>query len=689
MKWPPTLLLPLAVLASESDLPVQPFEQDQLDLAISDAAHRGGRAGFYFLPPLVPNPHATGTFDPSLLPLLSVEICEWTGSGCVLPLVARFTSEEGTDGRVIRIKGEDDDDDEDGDDEDDDDDQLHYAVKWKTKKSELDPNADYRIRVLASGVELGHADVDVVKKGKELKNVDTGEFIPLKNGRTLPIKFRVEEGAIAQVGAGGGQTELAGGQVMLDIPAGAVGGPIAVDAVPVTDPSTLPPSPTPIPGTAFDLQPDGTVFAEPIRLTISYDPAMLPPGVPEAELRIHKLVNGEYVQLDAGLVDLANKTVSGLTDEFSIYVLLQRLFPGSPTDATPPQAGMLTVRNPQSGMVGDAAAIDVSASDVTLTFRITGTDNISGIQGFQIRYWIGPGRLAKQVFCDALISGGDTNGEWECDITWPQYSELGAWQVAGVRPFDNLGNLDLYGVSENTLCTPGGDCMTPLIPVVVVSSTPFDMDPPEIVAAGFGFPSDPTPTISNNIAVDVSSGPVDIVLRMHALDDLSGTTAEASANVRSPSLAQGVGCFSFSLVQGTPTDDIWECGTTIPEFSESGLWSYQTLFPRDRVRNINRYVTDGAAQLCPSSGPCVPNATVDVTSIPDLNFPPNSRVHSSANCTAAGSGPRTPGKEPYTSRTSRTTRGIADSGARVSPNLNGGVRKAHVTIDSFSTTATR
>lgn len=33
----------------------------------------------------------------------------------------------------------------------------------------------------------------VVSNGKELKNVDTGEYIPLKDGRTLPIKFRIEE----------------------------------------------------------------------------------------------------------------------------------------------------------------------------------------------------------------------------------------------------------------------------------------------------------------------------------------------------------------------------------------------------------------------------------------------------------------------------------------------------------------
>ena len=62
---------------------------------IVDAMHEDGRAGFYFLSPLVPDPGATGAFDPAFLPFLAVEICEWNGSECVEPLVARFTSEEG------------------------------------------------------------------------------------------------------------------------------------------------------------------------------------------------------------------------------------------------------------------------------------------------------------------------------------------------------------------------------------------------------------------------------------------------------------------------------------------------------------------------------------------------------------------------------------------------------------------
>src|SRR5262249_39940496 len=41
---------------------------------------------------------------------------------------------------------------------------------------------------------VAFADVDVVSSGSQLKNVNTNEFIPLLDGRTLPIKVRIEQG---------------------------------------------------------------------------------------------------------------------------------------------------------------------------------------------------------------------------------------------------------------------------------------------------------------------------------------------------------------------------------------------------------------------------------------------------------------------------------------------------------------
>ena len=128
---------------------------------ISDGAN-GGNEHFFFLPPLVPKPSPTGTFADSLAPV--VQICEWTGTECVLPPITEFTTTSGPGSDRVRVVPEDE----------------HYIVNWHPKG--LDSTKTYRIRVLfriEEGVpvekELGHVDVTVSNK-------------------TIPIKFRIEEG---------------------------------------------------------------------------------------------------------------------------------------------------------------------------------------------------------------------------------------------------------------------------------------------------------------------------------------------------------------------------------------------------------------------------------------------------------------------------------------------------------------
>jgi len=148
------------------------------DFNIYDAVHGGGNEHFYFLPPVVPEPSPIGAFDGALAPV--VEICEWNGTTCVLPPVARFTTTTGPGSETVRVIPDDE----------------QYVVNWHTDLFALDTATTYRVAVLVQGQELGHADVDVVASGREMRNVLTTEFIPLVDGRTLPIKFRIEEGAL-------------------------------------------------------------------------------------------------------------------------------------------------------------------------------------------------------------------------------------------------------------------------------------------------------------------------------------------------------------------------------------------------------------------------------------------------------------------------------------------------------------
>lgn len=176
------LMVPIAAAVaacSETPLPLaspsRPFAE------IVDAVHGGDPQSFYllyFLPPLVANP-GPGVNLTNIYPV--VDICAWDGTTCT-ELVAHFETDlanswitqPGNSETVRESEG-------------------GYIVNWHTDAFNLAIDGTYRIRVIAGGEELGHADVDVVGSGKDLKDVKTGEFIGLVDGRTLPIRFRIQQ----------------------------------------------------------------------------------------------------------------------------------------------------------------------------------------------------------------------------------------------------------------------------------------------------------------------------------------------------------------------------------------------------------------------------------------------------------------------------------------------------------------
>src|SRR2546425_9054586 len=146
---------------------------------IHDAAHDLVNSHFYWLPPMTRQPTFTGTFDGKLSP--TVEISELGGvTGCSNHVVATFTTTTGPGSETVRVDLVN---------------QL-YVVNWRTKAFNLNTACTYRIRFLVAGLQLGLADVDVVDNGAQLQRVDTDEFVPLLDDGTLPIKARVELGAV-------------------------------------------------------------------------------------------------------------------------------------------------------------------------------------------------------------------------------------------------------------------------------------------------------------------------------------------------------------------------------------------------------------------------------------------------------------------------------------------------------------
>lgn len=143
-------------------------------LVISDGAH-GGSPQFFFLPPLVPAAAYSGSFDGSRRPVVTV--CELAGTAC------------GT--RVATLSG---------DDVKVDSKAEAYVAVWKTKEAGLDPTRTYRIEVRLDtpfgNRRLGYADVVALDGGSQIRTVDRGQFVAVVNGGSLPIRFRIEGGAV-------------------------------------------------------------------------------------------------------------------------------------------------------------------------------------------------------------------------------------------------------------------------------------------------------------------------------------------------------------------------------------------------------------------------------------------------------------------------------------------------------------
>ena len=141
---------------------------------LSDGAH-GGLAGFYFLPPVLAQPTTSGTFDANLAPKVTVCVPQGTGCGTT---VAEWTMTSGSDAERVEVKSS----------------QSHYVVNWDTRNYSVSVGDTFRIAVTVGTKKLGHADVVLIENGSAAREIDTNEYIPLIDGRTLPIKFRIETG---------------------------------------------------------------------------------------------------------------------------------------------------------------------------------------------------------------------------------------------------------------------------------------------------------------------------------------------------------------------------------------------------------------------------------------------------------------------------------------------------------------
>ena len=150
--------------------------------AISDGAHGGGNPGFFFLPPLVSDPSGNPEFGDvapaSVSPV--VRICRLASDPTLGPAVCAEEVVSFSGSQISFSDGQ-------------------YQVNWDTKATELSTSAFYRMSVYVGTQMLGFADVDPVTS-REMRNPRSGDVFSLLDGRTLPIKFVVEEDGLCTGG---------------------------------------------------------------------------------------------------------------------------------------------------------------------------------------------------------------------------------------------------------------------------------------------------------------------------------------------------------------------------------------------------------------------------------------------------------------------------------------------------------
>lgn len=178
---PLTALVALVALAACGDATAPGARRPAPVALLSDGSRDGGNADFFFLPPVAANPSGHPDFSPgqfagSWRPV--VEVCKVSaanlGAGCVGGAVKRYPSS------TIAVASASE----------------HYQVQVDTREAWAVGGETYRFHVIVIGNRpdtLGFVDIALL--AGSAKNAVSGDLIAMQDGRTIPLKFRIEKGA--------------------------------------------------------------------------------------------------------------------------------------------------------------------------------------------------------------------------------------------------------------------------------------------------------------------------------------------------------------------------------------------------------------------------------------------------------------------------------------------------------------
>lgn len=133
-----------------------------------------------------------------------------------------------------------------------------------------------------------------------------------QSDQTLPFELAEGEGAALTVGSQGGAVSVPP-SFSIDFPAGALGGSVTIAVTPRIDAPFPGDQGTPVPGTAFDIGPVGTVLAAPARVEVAVPPELLEVGE-DVRLSLALIREDNSVVTFQGVYDVTNGVLAADID---------------------------------------------------------------------------------------------------------------------------------------------------------------------------------------------------------------------------------------------------------------------------------------------------------------------------------------------------------------------------------------
>lgn len=226
--------------------------------------------------------------------------------------------------------------------------------------------------------------------------------------------------------------------------------------------------------------------------------------------------------------------------------------------------------------------IDTSTDSQQILFTAQLTDDLSGVeQGDGVSpsqaVFVSPSGKQQQVVIFSALertAGDNLDGTYYSSMVVPQYSEAGTWTLQSFFLVDEVGNTRLLGADQ--LSTMGFATEFTVHSVV-------DTEAPQVV----NFSLSPH-------SIDTSSGSQQILFTAQLTDNLSGVeqgdgVSPSQVVFVSPSGKQRqVAPFSaFEQTAGDSLNGTYQSSMTLPQYSEAGTWTLQSLLLVDEVGNTD------------------------------------------------------------------------------------------------------